>query len=58
MAYNIELFKAAEKDFDEAVDWYATQSIPTARKFGDAFQKIVKRLSDNPFQFPIAGDEA
>ena len=57
MAYTVELFSAAEDDLDEAMDWYAGESIPTAHRFLDTYLNLLDRLSNNPFQFPKAKGE-
>jgi len=57
MAYNVELFEAAEDDLDAAITWYVGESIPAIHRFLDSYLNILDRLSDNPFQFPKAKGE-
>ncbi len=54
MAYNYQLLPEAKDDLDGAVAWYTEKGTPTAQRFIDAYLKVVRRLTDNPFLFPKA----
>lgn len=54
MAYKLELFKAAEDDLEDALDYYLEETFSTAQKFFDAYLEILDRIANNPFQFPKA----
>ena len=48
------LTSAAEADLTAALDWYAARVPGIAPRFLDEFEVLLRRLADNPRQFPIA----
>jgi plasmid stabilization system protein ParE len=45
---------AAEEDIAEAVDWYEVQAPGVGARLIDELGAVVRRLVNNPLQFPIA----
>ncbi len=56
-AVKIEFHRLAEKDYDDAYNWYAERSEETALRFKDAVNEAVLRIVEGPESFPrISGD--
>lgn len=41
----------AEQERDDAIEWYAKDSLTTANKWLDEFDRLLDRLEINPFQY-------
>jgi toxin ParE1/3/4 len=48
----LRLLAAARHEFDEAIDWYAAQSLPTAERFEAAVDDEFKAICRNPQRNP------
>ena len=44
---------AARAELIEAQDWYEDEATGLGRRFREAIDALVERMSDNPRQFPI-----
>ena len=49
--YTTFLTILAEQERDNAINWYAKESLPTASKWLDELDRLLARLEDNPFQY-------
>jgi toxin ParE1/3/4 len=53
----VEFHRFAEKDYDDAYDWYSERSAGAALRFKDPVNEAVRRIADGPGSFPrISGD--
>ncbi len=41
----------AQQERDDAIEWYAKESLLTASKWLDELDRLLVRLEDNPFQY-------
>src|SRR3954469_473919 len=48
----LRLTKAAQRDFDQAVDWFATERPGLAEDFLDDLENAFKQIQQAPDQFP------
>jgi toxin ParE1/3/4 len=48
----LRLTKPAQRDFDDAVDWFATQRPGLAEDFLDDLETVFKQVQQAPDQFP------
>ena len=48
----IRLTPAAKAEFAAALDWYDRQGPGISPRFVSEFEVLLKRLADNPYQFP------
>lgn len=51
--YKIVLAKRVRSQLLQHVSFLSKVSLPAARRLRNAFEEVVKRLEDNPFQFPV-----
>jgi plasmid stabilization system protein ParE len=57
MTWTVVLLPEAEAELWEAAAWYEQQNPQAAKRFNDAFEAAVARLTDNPFQYQaVDGD--
>jgi len=54
--YNVTVSENARIMLLEHIDFLARISIEAAERLMSQFDRIVERIADNPFQFPIADD--
>jgi plasmid stabilization system protein ParE len=52
--YRVTVYENAVDMLDEHADFLAQVSFDAAVRLLSQFEKIIARLADNPFQFPIA----
>ena len=48
---------AARAEILEAQGWYEQQQPGLGTRFRDELETVVKRISENPYQFPVALDD-
>jgi plasmid stabilization system protein ParE len=51
--YSIIFTQAARGELIEAQDWYEGEAAGLGRRFRQAIDALIDRISDNPRQFPI-----
>jgi hypothetical protein len=51
--YPVTFTQVARLELIEAQDWYEREAAGLGRRFRDAINTLVGRMSDNPRQFPI-----
>ena len=51
--YSVIFTQAARKELFEAQDWYEGEVAGLGRRFRQAIEALIDRMSDNPRQFPI-----
>ena len=51
--YSVVFTQAARTELIEAQDWYEGEAIGLGRRFRQAVDALIERISDNPRQFPI-----
>jgi plasmid stabilization system protein ParE len=51
--YSIIFTQAARGELIEAQDWYEGEAAELGRRFRQAIDGLIDRMSDNPRQFPI-----
>ena len=51
--YSIIFTRAARGELIEAQDWYEGEAAGLGRRFRQAIDALIDRMSDNPLQFPI-----
>ena len=51
--YSIIFTQAAREELIEAQDWYKGEAAGLGRRFRQAIDALIDRMSDNPRQFPI-----
>lgn len=44
-------------DFEEAFEYFAQYGIEKAIDFNESFNRVISRIQQNPYQFPILYDE-
>ena len=54
----VRLTSAAEAELTAALEWYAAQTPRAASRFLDDFETLIRRLRENPRQFPAVMGEA
>ena len=58
MSYRLVFLPEAREDIYEAAVWYRQRNPRVAREFTRRVESATKRISQNPFQFPLLDDEA
>jgi plasmid stabilization system protein ParE len=53
VAFTVVFTEAARAELIEAQDWYEGEASGTGRRFRQALDVLVERLSANPRQFPV-----
>jgi toxin ParE1/3/4 len=48
----VEFHRLAEKDYDDAVNWYVKRSPSTSQRFKDAVDRAVLRIANKPESLP------
>jgi len=51
--YSVIFTQAARAELIEAQDWYEREATGLGRRFRQAIDALIDRMSDNPRQFPI-----
>jgi plasmid stabilization system protein ParE len=51
--YSVTFTQAAREELIEAQDWYEGEATGLGRRFRQAIDALIERMSDNPRQFPI-----
>ena len=51
--YSVIFTQAARAELIEAQDWYEGEATGLGRRFRQAIDALIERMSDNPRQFPI-----
>ena len=51
--YSVIFTPAARAELVEAQDWYEGEATGLGRRFRQAIDALIERMSDNPRQFPI-----
>ena len=51
--YSVNFTQAARGELIEAQDWYEGEVAGLGRRFRQAIDALIERMSDNPHQFPI-----
>jgi plasmid stabilization system protein ParE len=49
----VEFHRLALKDYDDAYKWYAERSVETAKRFKEAVDEAILRISQGPESFPL-----
>jgi plasmid stabilization system protein ParE len=52
VAYSVIFTQAAREELIEAQDWYEGEATGLGRRFRQAINALIGRMSDNPRQFP------
>lgn len=52
---NLRWHEGARRDFDEAVVWYAEQSVKASIRFIDEVDRLVQQIGNYPDAFQIVG---
>ncbi|MGD1095385.1 MAG: type II toxin-antitoxin system RelE/ParE family toxin [Bryobacteraceae bacterium] len=50
--YSVLFTQAARGELIEAQDWYEDEAAALGRRFRQAIDALIERISDNPRQFP------
>lgn len=53
---NVLVTSAAERDFTEALCWYAERSQRAAEAFDAEFQRALEQIAADPVRFPLCDD--
>jgi len=53
----VRFTSAAEAEVADALDWYTARAPGIAPGFLDEFQRLLRRLAENPSQFPTVEGE-
>ena len=53
MTWTVILLPEAEAELWEAAAWYEQQNPHAAKRFNDAYEAALARLTDNPFQYQV-----
>ena len=48
MAYSLEFFESAEKDLEEALDWYLEKSPSVVQTFFDKYLDVLELIVEKP----------
>lgn len=56
MAYTVIISRRVDAMLLKHISFLARVSVPAAKKFRNDYAAILKRLADNPFQFPVETD--
>ena len=51
--YSVIFTQAARRELLDAQDWYEEQVTGLGRRFRQAVDALIQRMSDNPHQFPV-----
>ncbi len=54
--YTVSVARRVDAQLIRHIRFLAKVSLPAARRFREEYAEIVKRLEDNPFQFPVDTD--
>jgi toxin ParE1/3/4 len=52
--YSVIFTQTARRELIEAQDWYEGEATGLGRRFRQAIESLIERMSDNPLQFSIA----
>ncbi|XOZ32169.1 type II toxin-antitoxin system RelE/ParE family toxin [Halomonadaceae bacterium KBTZ08] len=53
MTYNVRIRPDAERDIEEAAQWYELQRQGLGHEFMDSVQQTLNRISENPSLYPV-----
>jgi plasmid stabilization system protein ParE len=53
----VDLLSAAQRDYDESFDWYASRSRQAAERFERAVENALRRIAENPERFAKVGQD-
>ena len=53
VTYPVIFTQAARRELIEAQDWYEREVTGVGRRFREATDALVRRMSQNPLQFPV-----
>lgn len=56
MTYTVIVSRRVDSMLLKHISFLAKVSLPAARRFRNDYSTVLKRISDNPFQFPIEAD--
>ncbi len=53
MTYQVRFRKEAERDIEDAAQWYETQSQGLGHNYLDQISEAVAKIAENPLQYPV-----